>query len=99
MQRPQRSAHRPPGPVGVRADEDFEGGDVLYTTAISYDPARVPPERAQAHVRAVAELVFPESDGFDHASLHPFMPGREQTLPNRQTFCFVKVDCRGPDSA
>lgn len=72
---------------------------MLYSTAISYDTARVPPDRAELHVRAVAALVFPEADGFDHASLHTFMPGREERLLNGQNLCFVKVDCRKADAA
>lgn len=71
---------------------------MLHTTVVIYDTARWPAEQAEAHVRAVAALVFPEADGFDHASIKPYMPGHEQRLPNGQVFCRVLVDCRKHDA-
>ena len=72
---------------------------MLYTSVVAYDPERVSPEEAAGHVRDSAKRLFPEADGFDHASLHPFMPGREERLANGQRLCVVKVDCRRPDPA
>lgn len=68
-----------------------------YTNVVGYDPDRVPPDEVEAHVRAEAGRVFREADGYDHETIHPLLPGTRKPLPNGQTMCIVRVDCRKAD--
>ena len=72
---------------------------MLYSTRVSYDASRLDPERGEAYVRRAAARAFPETGGFDHATMRVYSPGENQVLQNGQIFRSVLVDCRGTGPA